>query len=183
VKPSVERVVTAFMKNHHYLRTGLAAVVAALAAGGLFAQDHANRIEVRFLEPENFTDVRDGWGSDFRLEAYLAEFREYLENRAARFLPPGQKLSVTFTDIDLAGGFEPWHGPRYHDVRIVKDLYPPRMSLQFRLTDADGVVIKEGSRKLRDMAFLMSPNLSHDPLRHEKEMLDDWLRSELRQRA
>lgn len=171
------------MKTFHSLRTGLAAALVAVAATGLFAQDQPEQTQVRFLEPENFTDVRDGWASDFSRDAYLSEFRDYIADRAENLLAPGQKLSVTFTDIDLAGDFEPWHGPRFNDVRIVKDLYPPRMNLHFQLTDANGAVIKEGSRQLRDLAFLMKRGLSIDPLRYEKELLDSWLRSELRQRS
>jgi hypothetical protein len=49
--------------------------------------------------------------------------------------------------------------------------------LTFTLHNADGSVALEGTRKLRDAAFLYrgTPS-STDPLRYEKRMLDDWLR-------
>ena len=50
--------------------------------------------------------------------------------RANEVLPAGQTLTVTFTDIDLAGDFEPWRGGQAMDIRIVKDVYPPRMDLE-----------------------------------------------------
>ena len=80
--------------------------------------------------------------------------------------------------LKLAG--EPWRGPRFDDVRIVKDIYPPRISLSFRLTDAEGNVVKEGKRELRDLAFMMKINMSFrdDSVRYEKALLDDWLRAE-----
>ena len=95
-------------------------------------------------------------------------------------MPEGHLLSVTFTDIDMAGDFEPWRGPRFDDIRIVKDIYPPRINLSFRLTDAEGNVVKEGTRELRDLAFMMKITMAFrdDPVRHEKALLDDWLRSE-----
>ena len=95
-------------------------------------------------------------------------------------MPEGHTLSVTFTDIDMAGDFEPWRGVRFDDVRIVKDIYPPRIVLSFRLTDADGNVVKQGKRDLRDIAFMMKITMGFrdDSVRHEKALLDDWLRSE-----
>jgi len=99
---------------------------------------------------------------------------------AERVLPPGDRLDVTITDIKLAGAYEPWRGSRYDDVRIVKDIYPPRIDLKFVLSGADGRVIAEGERKLRDPGFLTRTiaNTS-DPLRYEKRLLDEWLRNEL----
>jgi hypothetical protein len=62
----------------------------------------------------------------------------------------------------------------------VKDIYPPRISLVFRLTDAEGNVVKEGRRELRDLSFMMKITMAFrdDPVRHEKALLDDWLRDE-----
>ena len=88
-------------------------------------------------------------------------------------------LEVTFTNVQRAGTYEPWRGPRFDDVRVIKDIYPPRIDLTFTLTDASGTVIKEGTRELLDQSFLQRGRLNEtDPLRFEKRMLDDWLRSE-----
>jgi hypothetical protein len=56
------------------------------------------------------------------------------------------------------------------------------MDLEFRLLDADGKVVKEGRRDLRDLAFMMKLSIlpNTDRLRHEKELLRDWLNEELR---
>lgn len=138
------------------------------------------RAEVSYLEPQGFTDVRDEYLGDASRTTYLEQLRDHLIERARRHVPEGQFLSVTITDIDMAGDFEPWLGPRWTDVRIVKDLYPPRIDLRFRLTDATGRVLAEGRRQLRDLAFMMKLSLTFrdDPLRHEKALLDDWLQAE-----
>ena len=79
----------------------------------------------------------------------------------------------------MAGDFEPWRGPQMTDVRIVKDIYPPKVDLEFRLTGADGKVVKEGKRQLRDLAFMMKANTAaNDNLRFEKALLDEWLRAD-----
>lgn len=144
----------------------------------------SDRVTVIFDHPENYTDVRDN-STDFENERgrdrFLPFFKEYIEQRAGKLLPAGQKLTVTFTNIDLAGDFEPWRGIAFHDVRIVKDLYVPRMTFGFTVTDEGGQVVKEGERKLLDGAFQMritGAGFNSDPLRYEKEMLNDWLRKE-----
>ena len=62
----------------------------------------------------------------------------------------GLTLDVRMTNIDLAGEFEPWRGPQFDRVRIMREIYPPRVALEFRLTDAGGAVVKEGQRVLLD---------------------------------
>ena len=83
---------------------------------------------------------------DYERTAYLDMIRDHLLEQAKYYVPDGHSLAVTFTDIDMAGDFEPWRGPRFDDIRIVKDIYPPRINLNFRLTDAEGNVVKEGRR-------------------------------------
>lgn len=136
--------------------------------------------EVNFLEPLKFTDVKDHDMGDYERTSYLDNLRDHILERAKYYVPAGHKLSVTFTDIDMAGEFEPWHGPRFSDIRIVKDIYPPRMELSFQVTDAEGNVLKQGKRELRDLAFMMKITMGFrdDPVRHEKALIDDWLRSE-----
>lgn len=139
------------------------------------------RAEVAFFEPENFTDVRESYmGSDVHRTTYLDQLRDHIISRAKYYVPPGYHLAVTFTDVDMAGDFEPWHGPQWDDVRVVKDIYPPRVKLSFRLVDPEGNVVKQGDRELRDLGFMTKITMAshHDTMRHEKALLDDWLRSE-----
>lgn len=138
-------------------------------------------VQVAFLESEKFTDIGQSYqASEKEREHDLAVIRDYVVEHASRSLPPGHRLEVTFTDIDRAGEFEPWRGARWTDVRMVKEIYAPRMSLAFRVTDADGNVVKEGKRELRDSAFLSKLSIDrNDSYRHEKELLNDWLRKEL----
>ncbi|MEO6875061.1 MAG: DUF3016 domain-containing protein [Opitutaceae bacterium] len=157
---------------------GLAAISAVLAADPAPKKD--SRIEVVFTQPEKFTDVRDSYtGSEMGRKAILDQIRDYLVREAKHYVPEGQKLTIDFTDIDLAGDFEPWRGSQGMDIRIVKDIYPPKMDFDFKLTAADGTVIKEGKRQLRDLMFMSKLSINRtDPLRYEKAMLDDWMRGD-----
>jgi len=154
------------------------------AAGAFAAADKAEstQVQVMFFEAEKFTDVKESsMATDKGRDAILKELRTYIVERAEKVLPPGYKLSVTFLDVDLAGDYEPWRGPRLDDVRIVKDIYPPRFKLSFRVTDEAGAVVKEGQRQLSDLAFMSRLTINrHDTLRYEKEMLNDWIRNDVR---
>jgi hypothetical protein len=68
-------------------------------------------------------------------------------------------------------------------VRIVKDIYPPRFSFRFEIKDAAGKVLKDGERRLTDLGFMQRLTIDRqDPLRYEKDLLGDWVRSELRRK-
>ena len=140
------------------------------------------RVEVIFASPEKYTDVRDSYtASEMGRQGILDQIRDYMVLEALKYVPAGQKLTVTFTDIDLAGDFEPWRGAQGMDIRIVKDVYPPRIDLEFKLTGPDGAVLKEGKRSLRDLAFMGKLNIDpRDTLRHEKNLLEDWFRNDLK---
>ena len=157
---------------------GLAAAHAGFAAGSAASSD--DRTEVIFSHPEKFADVRNTYAENDRdRDAILGQLKDYLVQRSKDYIPAGQKLVITVTDVDMAGDFEPWRGPQMTDVRIVKDIYPPKVDLEFRLTGADGKVVKEGKRQLRDLAFMMKANTAaNDNLRFEKALLDEWLRAD-----
>lgn len=164
-------------------RLFLSLVLALAGAGRLAAFDNGGpRVIVTFFEPAHFTDVSEGFpaGSEPGRDDLLAELRSYLVRRALRHVAAGQKLTITITDVDLAGDFEPWRGPQWTDVRVVKDIYPPRIALTFLLTDARGNLLRSGRRELTDLAFLMKLPMGFrdDRLRHEKELINDWLAAE-----
>lgn len=162
-----------------------ACAVVACCAGGLAptraaaATDAASRVTVTYADPQNFSENREfGMQHRYTDTDYLAALRTHLSQRAARMLAPGERLEVTLTDIKLAGAYEPWRGPRMSYVRIMKDVYPPRIDLTFKLLGADGTVLRQGSRRLRNLGYLHSGLTTPgntDPLRYDKALLDQWL--------
>jgi hypothetical protein len=94
----------------------------------------------------------------------------------------GQRLEITVTNIDMAGDIETWRGPGRCDQRIMKDVYPPRIDIQFRVLGADGAELRAGARRLRDSNYLThAAPVTADHLRYEKALLLDWLQRELRE--
>jgi len=167
------------MKTSKFLLISLLGLLPSLAVHAAENRTIA-RAQVLFFEPQKFTDVKDSYMGDYDRTTYLDQIRDHVLEQAKYYVPEGHFLQVTFTDIDMAGDFEPWRGPRFDDIRIVKDIYPPRIDLSFRLASDDGNVVKEGKRALKDLAFMMKINMSFrdDPVRHEKALLDDWFRAE-----
>ena len=161
------------MTRHLLCLAATLAAVTALAG--------APAVEVSFTDPAKFSDLRN---SPFATESErlgLAEtLREHLIARAPRYLPQDTRLAISITDVDMAGEIRPVGGSlATGDIRIVKDIYPPRVDLEFRLVRADGSVEREGKRTLRDLTFLMGASPGRrDLLGYEKDLLERWLRSE-----
>jgi hypothetical protein len=136
-------------------------------------------VTVEFKDPDKFRDMRDALGGDVDENA-MAALRTYLKENAPTKLQAGQKLRVTFTDVDLAGDFPGSGGGRYDRVRVIRGIYIPRQEFTFELTDASGQVIKEGKRALSDLNFQANGLRigSDQPYFYDKILLEDWLRKE-----
>jgi DUF3016 family protein len=142
------------------------------------ASGPAARIAVIFVQPQHFTDVRYSKAEPNSV-ALLDELHTFMCKMGERYVPADMQLEITVTDIDLAGDFEPWRGPQLDHVRITRDIYPPRISLEFRLTDSSGSVVSAGQRQISAIdyqeRFVRPPD---DYLRYEKGLLHDWFRNE-----
>ena len=142
-------------------------------------------VTVDLPHPEQFTDFKTSCVSrpaDAR--ALAMQLARYLKTTAARLLPDGQRMEITVTDIDMAGDIEVWRNPFLCDLRTMKDIYPPRVDLTFRILDAEGTELRTGTRRLVDVGYLDRSRPSGiDQLRYEKSLLADWLQSELGARA
>ncbi|TPG10999.1 DUF3016 domain-containing protein [Rhodanobacter glycinis] len=165
------------MKSSPLLRL-LCVACLALASVMARAAIPPDNVEVRYKDPQHFTEMKRSFGVH-RIHAndYLEPLKVYIVQRASRILAPGQRLDIEVTDVDRAGEYEPWRGSRFDDVRIVKDIYPPRIDLDFTLYGPDGDVLRKGHRSLRDLSFLSHNFVAdQDSLRYEKSLIDMWLR-------
>lgn len=140
-------------------------------------------VSVKWTDPNQFTEIRYS-GNRFESQQgdWVTDLADYFRTSAAKQLPAGDRLDITITDIKRAGEYEPWHGPRGHDIRVVKDIYPPRIRFNYVWTGANGQVIEQGEKRLIDSAFLTSTLQINDSdqLRYEKRMIDDWTRGQFR---
>jgi hypothetical protein len=158
------------------LTLGLA--VAAFAA----PSEPPARIQVTWAPIEQLSETQNnppnrGW---LRPDQWMKSLGDRLRKTADRTLPPGQQLQVHVDDISLAGRLEPVFRPGQQDLRVMKESYWPWINLHFVLLAADGTTIREGDAKLSDGSYLRRAVASdpNDPLRYDKRMIDDWLRTE-----
>jgi hypothetical protein len=112
----------------------------------------------------------------------VAALERHAQQRAANLLAPGERLTLEIIRLDRAGRTEPWR-PGLGNARVVRDVYPARIDLAFRVAGADGVLLKEGRRSLSDLPVASAAVYGNDPLRYERTLLDDWLERELRRAA
>jgi hypothetical protein len=145
------------------------------------ARAQGDRVTVEITHPEQFTDFKTSCvARPVDVEALAAELERFVKTTATRRLTEGQRVEITVTNIDMAGDIEVWRNPRFCDLRTMKDVYPPRVDLTFRILDAEGKAIRAGTRRLVDVNYLdRSAPSGVDPLRYEKSLLADWLQREL----
>ena len=130
--------------------------------------------EVTWTNPEEYRDIHHGENHRKKFQARV--FRGFEEHFAklASSLPEGQTLKVEVTDVDLAGDVFVSH----RQVRVVKEIYFPRLKFKYQVIDKDGNEVKQGEENLKDMNFMMTSSLKYnnDFLRYEKRLLDNWFK-------
>ncbi|MBU2925055.1 DUF3016 domain-containing protein [Colwellia sp. 1_MG-2023] len=134
---------------------------------------YAATSEVTWTNYEKYRDIRPSNGSRkhfrestfYNLEKHIAKLAEKL--------PEGQVLKIDVTDVDLAGDTM---AGGIDQIRIVKDIYFPRINFSYQLVSTDGNVIESAEVILKDMSFLMGSRLRYrnESLGYEKNMLDEW---------
>ncbi|MDG1732283.1 MAG: DUF3016 domain-containing protein [Thalassotalea sp.] len=149
-------------------------LVPIILASMFIAQVQAATVEIEWFEPEHYRDIKvaNGGKKAFQervfkdLESYFIEF--------AASLPEKQVLKLKVTDIDLAGDIKYMVGPNNQTMRVISDLYFPRMKFSYQLTE--GVkVLQSGEENIKDMGFNMSSaHHNRDSFYYEKEMIKDW---------
>jgi len=131
--------------------------------------------EVTWNDYEKYRDIypSNNESRKFFRERTFKNFEKYFTKLAEK-LPEGQTLKINVTDVDLAGDARFSGGP--NRLRIVTDIYFPRMSFAYQLVNADGSEVTAAKVELKDMSFMMGSNLKYrnDSLGYEKQMLDEW---------
>ncbi len=154
------------------------ATVATLSIA-LFAHSAwaATNLSVTFVNPENYTDA--SYSSMFANAEDRAnvqrDIEQHLQTLGIRYLAPGEALKIDVLDIDLAGRVEPLRSRVGNDVRVVRDIAWPRMTVRYTFTRG-GQTAASREESLGNLNFLSSFNRypSGDHLRYEKAMLDRW---------
>ena len=133
----------------------------------------AANIEIKWTDPDNYTDIRSGNNNRKHFREYTFKHVEKHFAKLASQLPEGLQLNIEVTNVDLAGST--FYGG-INNIRVVSDMYPPRLYFHYQLLDVDQSMMVEGQTTLKNMGFMRSRALRYgnDPLGHEKALLDKW---------
>jgi hypothetical protein len=137
----------------------------------------SSTVDIQYVQPSKFTDFNIygrgyQWSASYFTSQISDDLRPALERKV-----PGGKLTLRFTDIDLAGHYPSRGGS---SVRVVRgQIRPARMSFAFVLQDSSGRTLANGTTRITDNS---SPSSMAHPKRssalyYEKRMLERWLRS------
>lgn len=156
----------------------LAALAALLLAGGCATRprtpDGGGAATVRFLHPERFLDFEDATPAPNAWQRPAAEMERFLQQQARAVLPAGRTLEMTVTDVDLPGRIHRGGRP----VRIVDARHGAEVRFDYRLLDAHGRVLREGSERLVRNPAQGSVSTQFDPSgqRVIHEAIGQWMR-------
>jgi hypothetical protein len=176
------------MNLKHILVAGLL-LSGSMLSGSTWAADEvvANPItesgivKVEWQDPKSFRDVKASGDIQSRFENRTFEaLTKNLNKEAAKILKPNQKLEMVVTDLDLAGDVRPTFGVTTNDLRVVKDIYPPRITFSYKVTEGEHVIIV-GDEKLTDLGFMHSIHKANNKTnRYENALLTSWLKETIK---
>lgn len=140
-----------------------------------------NKVEVKWLEPEKYRDVRaaNGGNKAFR-ERVFKNLEQHFAKMANEVLPQNVTLKVKVTDLDLAGDVRYNHSA-FRDIRLVKRIYWPSIEFEYELLE-QGKVIKSETVTLKDLSFMdrASKLRNRNSYYYEQRIITDWFIDDLK---
>lgn len=154
-----------------------ALVAAAFCA---VATVQAADVKVDYVNQKKFTDIKPANEPRGSFEKRtLAGFDKIFADLAAK-LPEGYVWKITVTDIDLAGDVNYMFTQSGQDIRVIKEIFAPRVNFSYQLLDKSQKVVLTEELKLRDMAFMSRTHLNRSQaLSYEREMLERWFKEKV----
>ena len=138
--------------------------------------------EIKWEDVDSYSDIRPA--NEVKSRYHKRIFKELEQHfiELAETLPQGQSLSIVVTNLDLAGDVRFMVGPNNATVRVVSDLYFPKMKFDYQLLDETGKVLSTGHANIKDISFNTGhQSISPDPFHYEKNMITDWFNDEFSQ--
>ncbi len=142
---------------------------------------HDGNLAIIWKDPNQYTDIESTIWLQSKFTLYLfTELTEELGKQVNPVLGKDQKLDIMVTNLDLAGDVQPTFGASADDIRVVSELYPPKINFDYSLSQ-NGKVIKSGSEKLQNMSFLFGIQpITSQPFAYESDLLKKWFKKEIK---
>ncbi len=149
-------------------------IISLLFSFTLLPTAFAATVDINWVEPGKYQDIDPGNSHKKRFQKRVFETLENQFRDLAKNLPENYQMKISVTDIDLAGDVQFTNTNR---IRIVKDLYFPRMHFSYELLGKEQKSLKTAEVKIKDMRFLQalhSASRRNDFLYYESKMIEDW---------
>lgn len=160
-----------------FIKSGVL-MLSILAATAVVAAE----VKVEYKDYKKFTDMKPANEPRGSYEKRtMASFDKIFADLAKK-LPEGYSWNVVVTDIDLAGDVNHMFTQTGQQIRVIKDIFIPRINFSYTLFDQNkAVVAEEKDLKLKDMGFMSrtSNTRADQPFEHEKIMLERWFKDTL----
>lgn len=157
-------------------------MLAAFISTSALASEPVTAVKVNWQNPEKYTDIRPSSGTKKSYQKRVIIAFDRIWSDFAEKLPAGHTLFVTVKDLDLAGDVNPMYRIEHSDIRVIKEIYFPRMTFDYQLLDSAGQVLAaEQDVKVKDMGFMNSSpiGLGNGEFVYEKQMLKNWFQKHL----
>lgn len=137
-------------------------------------------VKIEWHEPKKYRDIKAVGEAQSRYEQRVFDtLTKNLNKTAENTLAPNQSLQMVVTDLDLAGDVRPTFGATSHDIRVIKDIYPPRITFSYQVKEGDKILI-EGEENLTDLSYRYTVGKRDTKaLTFETKLLNDWLQKSI----
>jgi hypothetical protein len=134
----------------------------------------AGEAKVTWQDPEKYSDIKASQERQDRFQEKLFKHFDKVFADLAAQLPNDSKLEITITDFDLAGEIIPRAGSSFNEIRIIKEIYSPKITFNYVYTHKDQVI--SSTVNLRDMNYMSGiTRSSHSAeFEYEEKMLKKW---------
>jgi hypothetical protein len=139
----------------------------------------AGEAKVTWLNPQGYTDIASNSGSQDKFQKSLFKTLDDIFNKN------GNVLEVVVTNFDMAGQMRV--GPKGSYTRIVQNSLFPQMTLNYKLEDASGTVVKEQQNVIfKDMNYYNITNTVkqsqlNESFYYEGAMINRWFANTFQQ--
>lgn len=154
----------------------------AVIVGALYSSaSFAGEAKVGWGKLDDFSDVVVGSESKERFRERLIKEFEEVFSAMAKKLPDGYVLNIEVADLDLAGDarFVAWTD--MYPIRVMEEIYWPRMNFAYTLKNAKEEIVVHGKEELRDMNYLRGFKFPSGAtsFEYEEKMLQDWFKKQV----
>lgn len=162
-----------------YISTMLCAAVLSFQVNAATVEkaETTSAVKVNWLNPEKFSDIRPATGTRKVYQERVMKAFDKIFGELTEKLPAGYSLDISVKDLDLAGDVNPMYRIDNTDIRVIKDIYFPRMKIDYVLFDQNKQPIRQESDvKIKDMGFMTSSHIGYQNREfvYEHEMLKKW---------